>query len=108
MAETGADKRGAVFRENGLPVAVSAQRFSAVFNGSQLLPPRQNQRTLGQNHGTSCGGDAHGRGAKSGAELRPDRLATRATGHNRGAAVSNLLPRQFCRDAFFVPAALLY
>lgn len=48
MEQAGIDKRGAVLRENRVLAAVSAARFSALLDRTQLLPARMSERTVGE------------------------------------------------------------
>ena len=48
MEQAGIDKRGAVLRENRVPAAASAARFSALLDRTQLLPTRTSERAVGE------------------------------------------------------------
>ena len=48
VEQAGIDKRGAVLRENRVLAAVSAARFSALLDRTQLLPARMSERTVGE------------------------------------------------------------
>ena len=48
VEQAGIDKRGAVLRENRVPAAASAARFSALLDRTQLLPARTSERAVGE------------------------------------------------------------